>query len=775
MSVRGSMDHADIMHQAKRAISNATVGSDDEEDSSARVVQLPAADATAPMPASGAEYTDHRDRDMDAADFELLDAAALAEQGMDVDALLQLVDAAPEVKEMDDSELRQAVARLTRAADANFKARLKHPDDPLKFLQSEIDLDEAIKALSAIATEPRLFPTFAALRAPQALAQLLTHENLDIGLEAVAIFSELVDEDVLTTSEAGRESERASAWGLVANFVADGVFPALAAFLYRLDESIKEHAEGVDRILSSFDALFKARVEMAVELRNCGLLSWLLLRIRYSDAHPYFLPPPSAADAVFVDAAETAAAQAAAAAPPSAAAASRQLVRPPAAYIYAATRPFPPNRLYASELLAQMLAAPGPAVKAALCACDGIEDLVSAVGPYRRPPPVNPQTGKTIGCGAQEEEFAANLYLSLAAALTPPFSADASDAAAATAPTDSVTLFVRSEGLELMLATARKQVQWLPYALKVLETALTGAAAVPSSDAGADASPDAAAATPASVAQRLLDAGALKVLFPLYVADLGKKHAANERAIASRLSHICMSTRHTTNYHIFIFMKPNAPSSHFTFTAFFLFSVVYCLLTHLRDIPYLRVLRKFTEDNYAKTERTVELFVSLRARVARARAAFLRDVPPPQAPSALATLDADPADAAAAAAAYEYDKLEHDALLTMDLLDRGLVELQRAAALLGLLACAGEPLLLVRCKALLRARGAGLAEVVETVSEQAALMDSAAAAAAAAGTGAVVEEEGRVGAKTVLLNIAAALTALVEGTAVAEDEVTTTK
>lgn len=589
-----SSAYSDITHQAKRrALASASVDSDsdDSETTTSRRSRI-AEDkdnevvlADAAAGANADDFIDQRDADYDAADFELLDAEALAEAGMDVDELLRLVDSAPAVKEMDDAELRAGLARLQRAADANLMARAKHPDEPLKFLPSELDLDEAVKALAGLATEPALFPVFASLRGPALLAQLLTHENLDIGLGAAGLLSELLDDTALT---APAPQERAAAWALAGALAGDGALTALCAFLLRLDESVSEHAKGAAAVLTLFYAIISAAAEVSSAAAaaalagesaaadteavvataaatasalatECGLVPWLLLRVRYGDVHPYFARAGATGTASNAEAAAHA---------PATAAAGRHRVRPPAAYAAGA---FSETRALAAELLALLLTAPSPsaasgsdamdlgaAARGAVVAADGLEDLVSAVGPYRRPPPVDPSTGRAAVPAPLEEEFAANLFLALTAALSYPYpavtvtgasataTATATAPAAAAAQADPVAMFVRAEGLELMLAAARVQCPLMPAALKVIETALDSAAAAAlaaeaAADADADADTDAEGSVmdAGAVATRLVEVGAIKTLFPLFVGDLGKRFAVDEAAIASRLMAIC--------------------------------------------------------------------------------------------------------------------------------------------------------------------------------------------------------------------------------------------
>lgn len=82
----------------------------------------------------------------------------------EIDEILKLVEQAPDLKEMDEQQLKLAVARLKKSIDKNVVMRSKHPDEPDKFMDSELDLDECIKALHPLATVPALYPTFVALQ-----------------------------------------------------------------------------------------------------------------------------------------------------------------------------------------------------------------------------------------------------------------------------------------------------------------------------------------------------------------------------------------------------------------------------------------------------------------------------------------------------------------------------------------------------------------------------------------------------------------------------------
>lgn len=63
-------------------------------------------------------------------------------------------------------------------------------------MSSEADLDAEIKALSILSEHPELYEEFARLGCVASLVSLLSHENLDVAIDAIEIISELTDENV---------------------------------------------------------------------------------------------------------------------------------------------------------------------------------------------------------------------------------------------------------------------------------------------------------------------------------------------------------------------------------------------------------------------------------------------------------------------------------------------------------------------------------------------------------------------------------------------------
>lgn len=75
-----------------------------------------------------------------------------------------------------------------------------------RFIDSEADLDGSIKSLLPLAQSPALaYPEMVRSGIVSLLVGLLSHENVDIVIDAVEVFHELTDEDV---GNEGDESEQ---------------------------------------------------------------------------------------------------------------------------------------------------------------------------------------------------------------------------------------------------------------------------------------------------------------------------------------------------------------------------------------------------------------------------------------------------------------------------------------------------------------------------------------------------------------------------------------
>ncbi len=322
----------------------------------------------------------------------------------------------------DEAGLARALRTLAKTVRTNRELRVRYPDKPAKFMESELSLDGQLRALSSVASEPTLYPTLAHEGAAELLLSLLAHENTDVAVDAVALLNDLTAADVLTAVDP--ETTR----GFLQALLDAGYVPYLCQNLRRLDElsssksgggvggvggsgrnnddgdgSEELEARGVHNTLGIFESLLDVRPDLAVPLCKEGLLlPWLLHRIN--------------------------------------------------------NKAFDANKLYASEILAILMQNPVPravlvedvAGSGAGGGDDGIDLLLRAVHIYR----------KTNPSDAAEEECIENVFSALCGAL-------AGEAKAR-------TLFRTNQGVALCMRVLKAKRFAFRGALRILSHAAQG-------------------------------------------------------------------------------------------------------------------------------------------------------------------------------------------------------------------------------------------------------------------------------------------------------------
>lgn len=91
-----------------------------------------------------------------------------------------------------------------RGANTQLMRRARH-----RFIDSEADLDAALKALVVSTTNPSLFyPEMVKHGTTASLCSLLSHENVDITAGVIDLLEEMTDDDVLDAGLEGRSEEQ---------------------------------------------------------------------------------------------------------------------------------------------------------------------------------------------------------------------------------------------------------------------------------------------------------------------------------------------------------------------------------------------------------------------------------------------------------------------------------------------------------------------------------------------------------------------------------------
>lgn len=174
---------------------------------------------------------------------------------------------------LDETGLKKLILLFEKRNLKNQEMRMKFPDNPEKFMESELDLHSVLQSLKAVATVPDLYPILVELHAVPSLLELLSHQNTDISVAIVDLIQELTDVDILHESIDGADI-------LIDSLRKQQICALLVQNLERLNESVKEEADGVHNSLSIIENLTEMRSEMCREVAEQGLLAWLLKRLK---------------------------------------------------------------------------------------------------------------------------------------------------------------------------------------------------------------------------------------------------------------------------------------------------------------------------------------------------------------------------------------------------------------------------------------------------------------------------------------------------------------
>lgn len=189
------------------------------------------------------------------------------------DILKYVETEAAEIEPLDDASLKRMILLFEKRALRNQEMRVKFPDQPEKFMESEVELHETLHELHVVATNPELYPIIVELGAIPSLLDLLSHENSDIAVGIVDLIQELTDVDILHESEDGADA-------LIDALLEQQICALLVQNLDRLDETVKEESDGVFNTLAIFENLLEFRPELCVDAGKQGLLQWLLRRLK---------------------------------------------------------------------------------------------------------------------------------------------------------------------------------------------------------------------------------------------------------------------------------------------------------------------------------------------------------------------------------------------------------------------------------------------------------------------------------------------------------------
>lgn len=83
---------------------------------------------------------------------------------------------------VDETTLKKIVLNFEKRSLKNREMRIKFPDSPEKFMESEVELHEILQEMRILSTAPDYYPLLVKLQVIPSLLELLSHDNTDIAV-----------------------------------------------------------------------------------------------------------------------------------------------------------------------------------------------------------------------------------------------------------------------------------------------------------------------------------------------------------------------------------------------------------------------------------------------------------------------------------------------------------------------------------------------------------------------------------------------------------------
>ncbi|KAJ4933843.1 hypothetical protein JOQ06_006652, partial [Pogonophryne albipinna] len=167
----------------------------------------------------------------------------------------------PEAEPVDESSVKKMILTFEKRSYKNQELRIKFPDNPEKFMETELDLNDVIQEMHVIATMPDLYHLLVELnaRAPH------------VAIAVVDLLQELTDIDTLQESEEGAEV-------LIDSLLEGQVVALLVQSMERLDEQVKEEADGIYNTLGKDMYTITAKMPFDANKLYCSEILAILLQ-----------------------------------------------------------------------------------------------------------------------------------------------------------------------------------------------------------------------------------------------------------------------------------------------------------------------------------------------------------------------------------------------------------------------------------------------------------------------------------------------------------------
>ncbi|CAK7338787.1 unnamed protein product [Dovyalis caffra] len=193
------------------------------------------------------------------------------------------------IETLDLKTLKKLILSFERKYKENIESRLKYPDQPEKFADSEIDLHNELQKLKILSSAPELYPDLISMNTIPSILSLLSHENTDIAIDVILLLQDLTDEDVV---EMSNENEEESMKALVNTLIENNVLELLVQNLQRLSDSDdQDEMAAVYNTLATVENMIEVEPKVAEMIcEKTRILKWLLgkLKVREFDSNKQY-------------------------------------------------------------------------------------------------------------------------------------------------------------------------------------------------------------------------------------------------------------------------------------------------------------------------------------------------------------------------------------------------------------------------------------------------------------------------------------------------------
>merc|ERR1719259_245971 len=186
----------------------------------------------------------------------------IVEEGADMESL-----------NLDEAGVKKILLGFEKKVSRNQEMRIKFPDQPDKFMMSEMELHDGLRELQNVSTVPHMYPIMVELNCVSTLLGLLSHDNTDIAVAAIDVIQELTDVDTMNESDEGAEA-------LLQALFDNQVCSLLVTNLDRLDENVKEESDGVHNTLAIIENIVELKPEICKDVAEAGFMNWLIKKLK---------------------------------------------------------------------------------------------------------------------------------------------------------------------------------------------------------------------------------------------------------------------------------------------------------------------------------------------------------------------------------------------------------------------------------------------------------------------------------------------------------------